>query len=87
MIIRPMAMLGTINIKIDLTPKRTLYLTPKSITIIEIPGTIKANTKVRVTATKTMTIGPLNGLINQTMDNHQLTADGEERRRREYTPM
>ena len=67
-------------------PKRTLYHTPKSIPIIEIPGMLKANTKRRVTATKSITIGPLNGLINQTMESHQLTADGEESRR-EHTPM
>ena len=59
----------------------------KLITIIEILGTLKAITEGRVTATKTMTIGPPNGLIDQFLDNHQLTADGEERRRREYTPM
>ena len=87
MIKSPMVMLGTINIKVGLTPKRTLYHTPKRITIIEILGTLKAITQGRVMATKTMTMGPPSGLIDQTKENHQLTADGEERRRREHTLM
>ena len=57
------------------------------ITIIETLGMLETINWGRGTATKTMTPSPLSGLIEQTKDNHQLTADGEERRRGGLTPI
>ena len=61
---------AAVEINTILTPKRTIYLTLESISIIEVPGKIKANTKVLVKITQTMSICIVNRLISQTLDSH-----------------